>query len=124
MLWCGTRAYPRLQSVLHTDTEALKWAIVSAASLGYRDIIFETDSKDLVEALQRKSVWPVLRIVHQIISQNIKCFGNSKIKLFLREGNQVADRIAWEAFSLEINDPIMYSLVLSWLNVRVKVDKP
>ncbi|KAG7563951.1 Reverse transcriptase domain [Arabidopsis suecica] len=44
VMWLGVKALPRLRSVLETELEALRWAVISLSRFNYRKIIFESDS--------------------------------------------------------------------------------
>ncbi|VVA89943.1 unnamed protein product [Arabis nemorensis] len=49
--WLGARAYPKLRTSVETEVEALRWALLSTLSLGYQQVIFETDAQVVLKAI-------------------------------------------------------------------------
>ncbi|EFH46850.1 predicted protein [Arabidopsis lyrata subsp. lyrata] len=93
----GQRALPRVQTVLETELEALRWAVLTMSRFNYRRVIFESDSQHL----------------H---------YEEVQIVFTRREGNKVADRIARESLSLLNYDPKLYSLMPDWVKNLVVID--
>ena len=58
----------RSVSTIVTEVEALKWAVQSTASFGYKYIIFESDFQTLVRMINgQEKLWPMLQpIVEEI----------------------------------------------------------
>ncbi|VVB08136.1 unnamed protein product [Arabis nemorensis] len=60
VLWMGAKTLSRLSSVIEAEAEAIRWAIISLKRLGYTQIEFETDSKELAGICSKEKEWPKL----------------------------------------------------------------
>uniref|UniRef100_A0A1J3ELU2 RNase H type-1 domain-containing protein n=1 Tax=Noccaea caerulescens TaxID=107243 RepID=A0A1J3ELU2_NOCCA len=123
VLWIGGRKISRLSSILEVEIEALRWAILVTSNFNYDNIIFETDSKEAVEALSSDEGWPKLRTITQDIHHLLAKLNHHKIIFQPRDGNFVADRIAKESLSNRNYDPKLYSSMPNWIIPLVDVDK-
>lgn len=84
----------------------------------------ESDLQVLVRMIRgEEEVWPKLRPIIQDIHQRLLQCPEYVVMYQQRGGNMAADRIAKEIFSFENNVPRLYSIVSSWLNSFVEVDK-
>ncbi|VVB09044.1 unnamed protein product [Arabis nemorensis] len=59
--WIGVKACPKIRTILDTEAEALRWVMLMVKSLGYDNVLFETDSKTLVQTLKDIRNWPSLQ---------------------------------------------------------------
>ncbi|XP_023637503.1 uncharacterized protein LOC111830199 [Capsella rubella] len=122
VLWLGVRALPRVNTVLEAESEALRWTVISMMRLNYRNVLFESDSQQLVSLVKGESEMQQVDPIIQDIKQMLQHFQGVKLTFIKRESNGVADRIAKESFSLGNNDPILYSITPSWLKSQVEID--
>lgn len=51
MLWAGVKGTQIMGSPIETEAEDIKWAMQSMCSLGYKQVIFETDSLVLAKMI-------------------------------------------------------------------------
>ncbi|KAG7586300.1 Reverse transcriptase zinc-binding domain [Arabidopsis thaliana x Arabidopsis arenosa] len=119
--WLGARALPRVQSVVATELEALRWAMLMVARFNYNKVIFESDSQQVISLVKEQGSMPNLNPILQDIRHLCQQFEEVKFEFSFREANGVADRIAKESLSLRNYDPKLYSIVPSW--VKNLVDK-
>ncbi|XP_024006116.1 uncharacterized protein LOC112082821 [Eutrema salsugineum] len=120
----GARTLQRLNSVLEAEAEALRWAILTVTNLDYRMVIFETDSKMLVEAMMDENPRPILSVVQQDIQTLLPRVQAYQLVFSLREGNRVADRIiAQETHSFQDDVPKLYSCMSEWIILFIEDDK-
>lgn len=119
VLWMGGRRIPKLRSVLETDMEAMRWAILSISRFGYKNVIFETDSKVVAEVIKEENPWPM---VNGTIQDLLSRFGPHSVSFSPRETNGVADRIAKETLSYVNYVPKLYTVLPSWISPSVEVD--
>lgn len=61
--WIGAKKISRQRSILEVEAEALRWAIHMTSNFSYDNIVFKTDSKELLEAIDKSVGWPRLRTV-------------------------------------------------------------
>jgi len=115
VLWMGLRALPRVQSMLETELEALRWAILSLSRFNYKRVIFESDSQFLVSLIKNNIDHPSLASRIQDIRNLLHHFDEVRFQFIWREGNRVADRIARESLSLVNYDLILYSVMPDWI---------
>ncbi|KAL0864081.1 hypothetical protein Bca101_043199 [Brassica carinata] len=125
MLWAGVKNLQRMGSPIETDAEGIKWAMQSLCSLGYKQVIFETDSQVLARMVTGKeSIWPKLELILQEIQNHLSGNPGFKVVYYSIEGNKAADRVAKEAFSL-VNYVLKLSSILPlWLKSICKADMP
>ncbi|CAA7061440.1 unnamed protein product [Microthlaspi erraticum] len=50
-----------LHSALESELEAMRWAVQMVTNFHYNRVIFETDSKQLVELISNQDEWPNLQ---------------------------------------------------------------
>ncbi|XP_024014030.1 uncharacterized protein LOC112088108 [Eutrema salsugineum] len=84
VVWIGAKAVPRLRSAIETEAEALRWAASTMEALNDENFVFETDSKELVDALSGKSSWPILDAVLQDTQNMLHRIGNVEVKHYPR----------------------------------------
>lgn len=51
---------PRLRSAVETEAEGLRWAIKAVSGFSYSKVIFESDSKQMIDAMIGFENWPLL----------------------------------------------------------------
>ncbi|XP_024009948.1 uncharacterized protein LOC112085151 [Eutrema salsugineum] len=122
MLWMGARKIPVTRTVLEAEVEAMRWAMLVLSNFNYKRIIFESDSKTLVDSFSEKDQWPSLQPVIQDIHNLLGNFNDHKLAFYPREGNDVADRIAKETLSFTNYVPKLYSSLPNWIKPFVEVD--
>ncbi|XP_019095662.1 PREDICTED: uncharacterized protein LOC104763574 [Camelina sativa] len=122
VLWMGARALPRTRSVLEVETEALRWAMVSVARFQYKKVIFESDSQDLISAINGDERRPPIATLLEDIKCLCRQFEEVTFKFTKRGGNAVADRIAQETTSFQRNEIRFYSNAPRWLEYLVETE--
>lgn len=88
VLWIGARTISKTRSALETETEVLRWAIISVSSLGYKRVMFESDVKVLVAAIQGEDE----RLLIQALCQDI-CQLLNQFMGFLLDSTQ--EKVIW-----------------------------
>uniref|UniRef100_A0A1J3D6G7 Reverse transcriptase domain-containing protein n=1 Tax=Noccaea caerulescens TaxID=107243 RepID=A0A1J3D6G7_NOCCA len=122
IIWMGARKLKSLRSSLETEIEALRWAIQVTTSFRYRNIIYETDSQEVIEAISEEEGWPIFKALARDISTMLASLERKKIIFQAREGNGVADRIAKETYSFVNYVPKVYSIMPRWIIPYVSED--
>lgn len=74
----GGRKIPKTRSVLETEVEALRWAILCMLRFNYHNIIFESDYKSVIEAIEEDK-WLVIHGVVQDIMNLLSTIGPNKV---------------------------------------------
>lgn len=123
VLWSGARKLHMLGSVLETEVEALRWSIQMVTSLNYEHIIFETDSKQVIDIVSNVNEWPNFRALSQDIQFMLRHTSPYHVVFQPRDCNGVADRMAKETFSFLNLVPKVYSIMPDWLSAFVQADK-
>lgn len=111
VVWMGGRKLPRGRSPIKTEAESLRWAISTMVRLNYNTIIFETDCRELVQALQERDSRPSIHSFVQDMHHQLAKLGEVQVAIRGRKSNTVADRIAKEALSFENNAPVLFSII-------------
>lgn len=124
VLWAGAKAVTRAVSTIVTEAEALKWAVQNIVSLGYKYVIFESDSQTLVRMISgQEEVWPILQPIVEETRRLLSQVQFFQVCFYPRGGNKVADRIAKETYTFVSIVPKLYSVVSIWLKFQVMSDK-
>lgn len=123
VVWLGARALPRTRSVIEVEAEAFRWAVITMSRFRYNNVIFESDSQELIRLMLGEESRPQIDPTTQDIRKLLLCFNGVKCVFAKREGNEVADRIAKESLSFTSYDPKLYSIVPEWLKLPVEADK-
>lgn len=125
MLWAGAKRVDAMGSVIAAEAEALRWAIQTTVSFGYRNVTFETDSMVLKKMINgEEEVWPRMQPIIQAIQAPLAGHNGYEVVYYPRSGNRVADRIAKETSTFTSIVPKLYSIVPVWLNSCIEADKP
>lgn len=61
--WYVAKAYPLLRASLEAEATTLVWAMSCLDNLGFSNLVFESDSKQLTEALHNPLAWPRLIVL-------------------------------------------------------------
>ena len=122
-MWAGAKKLAALRSAIETEAEAIRWALQTVVSFGYRSVIMETDSLLLAQMLNgEEEVWPLLQPIIQDISTMLSRSEGYEVRYYPRSGNKSADRIAKETATFTSFVPKLYSIVPSWLFACMEVD--
>ncbi|XP_013624898.1 PREDICTED: uncharacterized protein LOC106331101 [Brassica oleracea var. oleracea] len=124
VLWMGARSLSRLRSPIEAEAEALRWALLNMVRFNYRRVIFESDCKELIQAIQEESYRPSIRTYTADILHKLDKIGDHRVVFKSRQGNEVADRVAKEASNFESNSSVLFSTMPSWIQTYVEADKP
>ena len=92
----GTWIFSRRESALHSEVEALRWAIESMRHHSTCQS-FGTDCKDLIAMIKEPHVWPSFATKLERIETLQICFPNFKIIHIPRAQNQISDSLAMTA---------------------------
>lgn len=79
VIWCGARGLSALRSPIEAEAEALRWAILSMIRLSYTNIIFESDCKELVQALYEENSRPHIQIFIEDSLQMLHKIGDHQV---------------------------------------------
>ncbi|KAF3606503.1 hypothetical protein DY000_02049953 [Brassica cretica] len=94
----GTRNYIRRESSLHSELEALRWAMESMLQYSTCQS-FGTDCKDLIAMIKEPRDWPSFVTELERIETLQICFPDFKITHIPREQNRTSDFLARTARS-------------------------
>jgi len=124
LVWAGAKKLAALRSAIETKAEAIRWALQTIMSFGYRSVIMETDSLLLAQMLNgEEEVWPLLQPIIQDISTMLSRSEGYEVRYYLRSSNKSADRIAKETTTFTFFVFKLYSIVHEWLSSCVMADK-
>ena len=97
-VWMGARNYIRRESPLHSELEALRWAMESILQYSTCQS-FGTDYKDLIAMIKEPRAWPCFATKLERIETLQICFPDFKITHIPREKNRTSDFFARMAIS-------------------------
>ncbi|CAG7864407.1 unnamed protein product [Brassica rapa] len=89
----GTRNFPRCESALHSEIEALRWAMENMLQHSPCQN-FGTDCKDLIAMIEKPKEWPRFATELEKIETLQICFPDFKIIHVPRARNQFPDFLA------------------------------
>ncbi|VVB01972.1 unnamed protein product [Arabis nemorensis] len=58
VIWYAAKVYPKLLSSLEVEAAAMVWTMNCVDNLGFREAIFESDNKSLIQAIYKLKDWP------------------------------------------------------------------
>ncbi|XP_018511975.2 uncharacterized protein LOC103853843 [Brassica rapa] len=96
----GSRKLQRRETSLHSELEALKWAMESMLQHSTCQR-FGTDCKDLIAMIEQPQDWPNFSTELEIIQTLRLCFLDFKISYFPRTQNEIADSLVRNAHHLK-----------------------
>ena len=89
----GTRNLRRWETALHSEPEALKWAL--ECMLQHSNCQnFVTDCKDLIAMINDPQAWPNFSTELEVIQLILMCYSDFKITYVPRAQNEIADSLA------------------------------
>ncbi|CAN7072807.1 unnamed protein product, partial [Brassica oleracea var. botrytis] len=94
----GTRNLRRREKSLHSELEALRWAMESMLQHSTCQR-FGTDCKDLIAMVVDPQAWPNFSTELEVIQLLKMCFSDLKIEYFPRVQNRIVDSLARNARS-------------------------
>ncbi|KAL0898854.1 hypothetical protein Bca101_082815 [Brassica carinata] len=94
----GTRNYIRKESALHSELEALRWAMESMLQHSTCQN-FGTDCKDLIAMMREPHAWPKFATELERIETLKICFPDFKLTYVPRDQNRISDSLARTARS-------------------------
>ena len=92
----GTRNLRRRETALHSELEALKWALESILQHSNCQH-FGTDCKDLIAMIKEPQVWPNFSTELEAIQIILMCYSDFKITYVPRTQNEIVDSLARNA---------------------------
>ena len=98
----GTRNLRRRESALHSELEALRWAMESMLQHSNCQS-FGTDCKDLIAMIKDPQAWPNFSTELEVIQTLQICFPEFKISYIPRAQNDIDDSLARTARSFHRN---------------------
>lgn len=119
----GAKTVPRTRTVVEMEVEALHWAVVNVSRFQYKQVIFESDSQELISLMKGEESRPHIDPILLDIQQHLHNFDEVKFEFSKRESNKVVDRIAQESLSFKNYVPKLYSIVPIWLKAMVETDR-
>ena len=94
----GTRNLRRRETALHSELEALKWALESMLQHSNCQH-FGTYCKDLIAMIKEPQAWPNFSMELEAIQIILMCYSDFKITYVPRTHNEIADSLARNARS-------------------------
>ncbi|GJS08077.1 reverse transcriptase [Tanacetum coccineum] len=94
VLISGAKSECYANSPLEAEAKAIWWATIHARTRGYANVVFETDSLSLVNALRNQSIPLQIATLFWALLSNSRVFNSCEWSFVRREGNQVAHSIA------------------------------
>ncbi|CAA7047415.1 unnamed protein product [Microthlaspi erraticum] len=120
--WFGEKVYPTLLSSLEAEAAAMVWAMRVLDNMGYGEVVFETDSQVLFQAIKDPQQWARLASYVNDIKgpwRNLK----PSFSTCGREANGSADLIAKTAFPFSIYHACLECSIPSWLSPSIELEK-
>ncbi|KAF2556818.1 hypothetical protein F2Q68_00015392 [Brassica cretica] len=110
----GTRNFPRRESALHSEVEALRWTMENMLQhLSCQN--FGTDCKELIAMIKEPHAWLSFATELERIETLHICFPDFNISYVPRAHNQIYDFIAKTARSFHRKLHFIGCSVLAWL---------
>lgn len=117
------RIDPSLISSLEAEAAALAWAMSVVDNLSYREVIFESDSKILMQAIEDPGSWPRLQSYIDDILGARRHLRRPSFSFCRRDANGVADLIAKSSLSLSIYSACLDCSFPAWLSPMLEKEK-
>lgn len=122
--WYGVKTYPKLRSALDAEAAALLWAMSCLDNLGFSEILFESDSQTLIQAIKYPSNWPRMKSYTSEILGPRNGQLQPSFRFFGRQGNTCADQLAKAAMSCNLYFASLDCSTPFWLQPVVEREKP
>ncbi|KAG7584349.1 Ribonuclease H-like superfamily [Arabidopsis suecica] len=90
----GAANIRRSLSPLHTEVEALLWAMKCMIGADNQDVAFFTDCSDLVKMVSSPTEWPAFSVYLEDLKSDKEGFSNFSLSLISRSANVKADNLA------------------------------
>ena len=110
----GTRNYIRRESAMHSEVEALRWAMENILQHSTCQS-FVTDCKELIAMIKKPHAWPSLATELESIETLQICFPYFKFTYIPRSQNQISDSLAKTARSFYREFCFIDCSILVWL---------
>ena len=111
----GTRNYPRRESSLHSEVEAIRWTIESMLQHSICQS-FGTNCKDLIAMIKELHAWPNFATELERIETLQIYFPDVKIIYILRAQNHISDSLARNARSFYKDIGFISCFIPIWLS--------
>ncbi|XP_023645887.1 uncharacterized protein LOC111832631 [Capsella rubella] len=112
----GASNLRRSLSPLHSEVEALVWAMRCMIGHDFRDVVFLTDCSDLVKMVSSPSEWPAFSVYLNDIQADREEFSTFSLSLIPRSANDVADNLARRVRVLPHAAKFVNNCPLHWLS--------
>ncbi|KAL9840753.1 putative RNA-directed DNA polymerase [Arabidopsis thaliana] len=90
----GAANVHRSLSPLHTEMEALLWAMKCMIGADNQNVVFFTDCSDLVKMVSSPTEWPAFSVYLEELQSDREEFTNFSLSLISRSANVKADKLA------------------------------
>ena len=110
----GTRNLRRRESTLHSELEAIRWAMESILQHSTCQS-FGTDFRDLIAMIKDPQAWPNFSTEMEVIQTLQICFPDFKISYIPRAQNDIVDSLARTARSFHRNLCFIGCSIPVWL---------
>ncbi|CAA7014572.1 unnamed protein product [Microthlaspi erraticum] len=121
--WYGAKTYSSLISSLEAEAAALTWAMAVVDNLGFEEVVFESDSRSLIQAIAHPASWPRLQCYIDDITGGRR-FLKATFTTCRREANGIADCIAKSSLSKPLYSAILDCSIPAWLSPMLEKEKP
>lgn len=118
--WYGAKVYPKLLSCLEAEAAALVWAMNCVDNLGFKEVLFESDSKFLIQAVCKPKEWPRLTTYTTKILLTPRRFLQPSYCFMGRQANIFAGSIAKSVTSCPIYYAKLDCSIPHWLHPSVE----
>ncbi|XP_033139405.1 uncharacterized protein LOC117131069 [Brassica rapa] len=119
----GTKNFPRRESALHSEVEALRWAMESMLQHSTCQS-FGTDCKELISMVKDPQAWPSFATELERIETLQICFPDFNITYVPRAQNQTADFLAKTARSFRIDEKRRTEALAAQEGMRMATPRP
>jgi|APAra0007618257_1042622.scaffolds.fasta_scaffold05125_4 DNA-directed RNA polymerase-3 subunit RPC5 len=89
----GAANLRRRLSSLHAEVEALLWAMKCMIGADNQDVVFLTDSSDLVKMVSSPTEWPTFSVYLEELQNNKEEFSSFSLSLISYSANVKADNL-------------------------------
>ncbi|XP_023641916.1 uncharacterized protein LOC111831529 [Capsella rubella] len=111
----GAMNVRRSLSPLHSEVEALVWAVRCMVGHNFRDVVFLTDCSDLVKMVSSPSDWPAFSVYLDDIHIDMEEFSSFSLSLIPRNANVKADFLARKVRTIPLHVKYVNNVPSDWL---------
>ncbi|KAG7564671.1 Ribonuclease H-like superfamily [Arabidopsis suecica] len=111
----GAANIRRSLSPLHTEVEALLWAMKCMIGADNQDVAFFTDCSDLVKMVSSPTEWPAFSVYLEDFQSDREEFSSFSLSLIPRSANVKADKLARQVRTEPLHITYVNNIPQEWL---------